>query len=243
MVAVGAPIRFAPLALPEFPGSLFRADDHGQGEAVLAEVQALCATVESRRASLLASARKALADARFLKKLGVNADLAQPIGELSASLPDLSQGVDSMARALAGLRTRSQDRGGAASQTVLGAAALIEAAMTGLREDAANILRDLISEQAIPPAPSEDAPLSRALEAYGCALGELLPSGMIESFEPEITQIAGEIVPALRVQLRSPVPHEALIALEQDAHARVAADDPSLVGLFAIDYVRPASAT
>lgn len=243
MVAVSAPIRMTPLGLSDFPGSLLRAHEGAEVEAFVGEAEHICATIESRRASLAASARKALADARFLKKLGVSADLAEPIANLSAALPDLSDGVAAMARAVARFRASSQHRVGPGADALLEGTVLIEAELIGLRDDAAAILRELLAEQAALPAPPDDAPLNRAFEAYGAALGDILPSGAIERCDPDVVQIAGEIVPTLRVQLRCSIPPEQLILLEQDAHARVAALDPSCVGLFAIDYVRPSSAS
>lgn len=242
MVALQAPIQLPPLSLPHFPGTLMGGGTSAEAQALLGEVESLCATLVRRRASLSCSARKAIEDARSLKKLGVSADLGQPIEELSAALPDVAAAMAATARAVAGFRAAARQRPGNQTEATLETVLLVDAELRALHDEASAVLRDLETEQAVAPPPAEAAPLSQAFDAYVPALKAAFPEGTIEAFTPGISQLAGELIPILTVRLREQLLADRLVALEQDAHALVAAEDPSLVGLFAIDYVPPASA-
>jgi hypothetical protein len=234
MVAISTPIRLPGIA--GFPGSFASDLAASFREEVLAEIDAVVLTLQSRVERIEMDGQHALEKARRLRRLGGVADLTQPISVMRGILADCETAVadwDSV-----NLPRLDSDRHGPAQGLIRDVIRTVGSELASVRDRVRALLGDLEAEQSA-PMPSEDTtPIARGLEAYRDALTSALAAFSVGEIAAGVIEAGGEIVPVLEVQLGVVDDQAAVIEREQIAHAEVAALDPSLVGLFAIEYVR-----
>lgn len=240
MVAITAPIRLhdLPMERASFVSSVATA----QLAASLNEAEDLIERLPAAHTSFKLSIEDALAKARRLRRLGIAPDLTEAIRSVRDTIAYYGEALSAADVVGHALAASGGEQGTASGSAISASMRQSRDLVAEIKEELQSRLKELEKEQARPVPPEHEAPIGRALLAYGAALRSALAPFGVGAITPDVADVLGDFIPVLRVDLANARDVAAVIDCEQIAHTAVEALDPSLMGIFAIEYVWPETA-
>jgi hypothetical protein len=216
-----------------FPEAVLRAVErikaHAEVSALIADLEA---AVDVQYAHLRRSAGDALFHLEKLRQLGAPVDVNDLVGEFEQQLTKVTECLERLSATIRRARRSSSADALVLDQvekTAIPAAAKLQGEL-------AETIR-LILEAGAKNNGHEDSLLSRALTQYANAIRAVEPLAEIPEFR--VVRSDGGFTLALTVKLISPPRGRHAAIFEERIHDIVEAADPSLVGVFAIEYRQP----